>query len=320
MIAFATLLASLGVSIATIALPTLARSFPVALAELQWVVLAYLLAMTVTIVSAGRLGDLYGHRRVLLAGDAAHQTPPFLGQGMCQGLRDAGNLAWKLALVLQGHAADSLLDSYSSERVQATRENIVYGAKSTEFMAPPNHGFRLLREAALRLATEDAAVASLLNPRQSTPVEYVGSPLNLAAGESAFAGGARAGMPAPEAKLRGVAGDVHLTSRFGAGFVLLYFSGEGALPQDIAAMATAGRGGPASVKVIAISQGETAPDVLADELGQARERYGAGDGSAFLVRPDGYLMGRWKSASAADIAAALKPFQQQLAAGAAHAS
>jgi 3-(3-hydroxy-phenyl)propionate hydroxylase len=44
-------------------------------------------------------------------------------------------------------------------------------------MAPPNHGFRLLREAALRLATEDAAVAALLNPRQSTPVDYVGSPL-----------------------------------------------------------------------------------------------------------------------------------------------
>lgn len=67
-LAGATLLASLGVSISTIALPTLARAFPATLAELQWVVLAYLLAMTVTIVSAGRLGDLYGHRQVLLAG------------------------------------------------------------------------------------------------------------------------------------------------------------------------------------------------------------------------------------------------------------
>lgn len=67
-LAGATLLASLGISIATIALPTLARTFPAPLAELQWVVLAYLLAMTVTIVSAGRLGDLCGHRRVLLAG------------------------------------------------------------------------------------------------------------------------------------------------------------------------------------------------------------------------------------------------------------
>lgn len=64
----ATLLASLGISIATIALPTLARTFPVTLAELQWVILAYLLSMTVTIVSAGRLGDLYGPRRVLLLG------------------------------------------------------------------------------------------------------------------------------------------------------------------------------------------------------------------------------------------------------------
>lgn len=64
----ATLLASLGISIATIALPTLARTFPVTLADLQWVILAYLLSMTVTIVSAGRLGDLYGPRRVLLLG------------------------------------------------------------------------------------------------------------------------------------------------------------------------------------------------------------------------------------------------------------
>lgn len=55
-----------------------------------------------------------GH--VLLAGDSAHMTPPFLGQGMCQGLRDAGNLAWKLADVLQQRAPASLLDTYSAER------------------------------------------------------------------------------------------------------------------------------------------------------------------------------------------------------------
>jgi 3-(3-hydroxy-phenyl)propionate hydroxylase len=54
--------------------------------------------------------------RVFLAGDSAHQTPPFLGQGMCQGLRDAGNLAWKLAAAVRGRPAEALLDSYTQER------------------------------------------------------------------------------------------------------------------------------------------------------------------------------------------------------------
>jgi 3-(3-hydroxy-phenyl)propionate hydroxylase len=54
--------------------------------------------------------------RVFLAGDAAHQQPPFIGQGMCQGIRDVSNLAWKLETVLAGQADDSFLDTYAEER------------------------------------------------------------------------------------------------------------------------------------------------------------------------------------------------------------
>ena len=54
--------------------------------------------------------------RILLAGDAAHMTPPFMAQGMVQGLRDAANLAWKLARVLRQGAPEQLLDTYEAER------------------------------------------------------------------------------------------------------------------------------------------------------------------------------------------------------------
>lgn len=62
--------------------------------------------------------------RLLIAGDAAHQTPPFMGQGLCAGIRDAANLAWKLAEVIAGRADERLLDSYETERAPHAREFI----------------------------------------------------------------------------------------------------------------------------------------------------------------------------------------------------
>ncbi len=84
-LALSMLLASLGVSIANVALPTLARAFASPFQSVQWVILAYLLAVTVMSVAVGRLGDLVGHRRVLLAGLALF-TLASAACGLAQGL------------------------------------------------------------------------------------------------------------------------------------------------------------------------------------------------------------------------------------------
>jgi len=64
----------------------------------------------------GVFAEKWRDGRVLLAGDAAHQMPPFLGQGLCSGVRDAANLAWKLDAVLAGDAPEALLDTVQPER------------------------------------------------------------------------------------------------------------------------------------------------------------------------------------------------------------
>ncbi|MDP3354989.1 MAG: FAD-dependent oxidoreductase [Polaromonas sp.] len=239
--------------------------------------------------------DDYRHGRVFFAGDAAHLVPIFGVRGLNSGLDDAGNLAWKLAAVIEGRAADGLLDSYSTERVCAAHENIAYGAKSTEFMAPPDFAFKLMREATLRLAASDATLRPLINPRQSSPVAYEGSMLNAAQAGEWTSDLAAPGRPAPEALLAGPDGPLHLTRCFGRDLLCLVFT-DGALPDAIRALPKHG------VAVLAIEAG-------ADTLGQARQRYGLPDAAApalVLVRPDGYVMGRWRGLDPAPLLKALE--------------
>lgn len=236
--------------------------------------------------------ESYRHGRVLLAGDAAHLVPIFGVRGLNSGLDDAGNLAWKVARVLNGRSDASLLDSYSDERVHAARENMAYGAKSTEFMAPPNFAYALMREATLRLARNDASVRALINPRQSMPVLYADSPLNMVDGQAAWANDmAAAGAPAPEALL---ADGHHLTQRLGAGFVCLVFCPDE--QPDLSPLADLPSLG---IELLPVPPSST----------QAWQRYGLGtgvDAALVLVRPDAYVMGRWIGVDGAAMRRAIK--------------
>ncbi len=259
--------------------------------------------------------DAYRHGRVLFAGDAAHLVPIFGVRGLNSGLDDAGNLAWKLAWVIKGRADAGLLDSYSTERVHATRQNIDYGAKSTEFMAPPNFAFNLMREATLRLALDEPTVRSLINPRQSAPIAYTDSALN---GPSDFGGecpGAAPGLPAPEAHVDGG----HLTASFGQVFTLLWFGESTTVPADLSVFAQT-HAGSAQLRAIVPAGNTTSDGTLADTDGQAYQRYGAQAGTLYVIRPDGYVLARWRAPQPEHVRTVLAPFLQTAADGACHAS
>jgi len=97
--------------------------------------------------------DRWRQGRLLLAGDAAHLMPPFAGQGMCSGLRDAANLAWKLDLVLSDKATEAVLDTYTSERLPNVTAFIHFSIGLGKVICVADR-----REAAVRDASMTAAV------------------------------------------------------------------------------------------------------------------------------------------------------------------
>ncbi|MGW3407555.1 bifunctional 3-(3-hydroxy-phenyl)propionate/3-hydroxycinnamic acid hydroxylase MhpA [Streptomyces sp. NPDC000888] len=115
-----------------------------------------------------RIADRWRRGRVFLLGDAAHLTPPFVGQGLCAGLRDAYNLTWKLARVLQQGADERLLDTYESERKPHARHVIRLAVAMGWAMTGGQDGAAAIRRgvlgAAVRIPGVTAAVARDLSP------------------------------------------------------------------------------------------------------------------------------------------------------------
>lgn len=100
-----------------------------------------------------RVAEKFKVGRVLLAGDAAHITPPFVGQGLVSGLRDVANLAWKLSWVCDGRARPALLDSYDQERRPHAKAMIDLAKMMGRLVMPSNQAAAFLTHGLMSVMT-----------------------------------------------------------------------------------------------------------------------------------------------------------------------
>lgn len=231
--------------------------------------------------------------RVMLAGDAAHQVSPFGARGGNSGIQDAENLAWKLALVLDARAPESLLDSYHDERGYAADENVRIASRTTDFMTAKTALRARMRRAVLGLARDYPFARAFINSgRLSTPTVHRQSPLN--GPDDDFSGGPEPGAvcrnpPLPD-------GSGHLLDLLGRdlGFDALYFAGEAiddAASQALAAL----RALPVPVRAIVIG-GAAVPGLrnITDPDHKLAAAFDAGPGTIYLLRPDQHVAARWR--------------------------
>ena len=211
--------------------------------------------------------------RVIFAGDAAHQVSPFGARGANSGLQDTDNLCWKLKLVMEGKAPESLLDSYDSEQIHGADENILNSTRSTDFITPKSKMSRILRDAVLDLSEHYKFARPLVNSgRLSVPCTYDGSPLNS---PDAMTGPRRTrpGSPCPDAPL----GDNFLLPKLADRFTLLTIDADA----------------PDSFEEEGIEVTRLALSTKDDTTGALKSRYlGDYDSAVYLIRPDQHVAAR----------------------------
>lgn len=276
--------------------------------ELEWV--------SVYTFSCLRM-DSFRHGRVLFAGDSAHGVSPFGARGANSGIQDADNLAWKLKLVLNGQAPDTLLDTYASEREYAADENILNSTRATDFITPKSAISHTFRDATLKLAKTCPFARRLVNSgRLSVPAVLHNSPLNAPdkAGE-VFAGSVVPGAVCPDAPVRVSGRDGWFLQQIsGNAFAGVYFFKPGEVATDVAERLSALAQQPVPVNIVVVapkgSDVSTAEQsasltTVEDADGLLEQRFDAQPGSLYLLRPDQHVCGRWRTWTERDVIAAL---------------
>ena len=244
------------------------------------------------------------HDRVIFAGDSAHIVSPFGARGCNGGYADTDNLAWKLDLVLSGKATRSLLGSYNDEAIITADENILNSSRATDFMTPKGNISKVFRDAVLELAHDYPFARPFVNSgRLSTPVSYPNSVLNDRQSDE-FSAGPIPGSPCVDAPVMTSDGDGWLLSYLGDAFVAMVFCDD-----ETPAMRISNAFSDSTIPVRTLqvaSVGVPEADKVIDNSGLAAERYGATSGVTYLVRPDQYVAGRWRSMDFSKLRSALK--------------
>ena len=262
-----------------------------------------------------RVARRYRVGRVLLAGDAAHASTPFEGHGMNTGMQDSYNLGWKLALVVAGAAAETLLDSYEAER-RPVAQAIARSGDDAETRAEqrdPAARQALIQFLANPEGRRIAAVAEaeIAFGYQQSPIVDEAVPA-AGPGDCGTQIGFRVGDAAPlEGQER--ASCLHeLLSTDGHTLLLLLGDADSAaVDQGLALTRAAAEPYRPHVRAYVVTRsgrpGETAPDgLLYNPTGALHERLGAARPSLCLVRPDGHLGFRAAPPSAAKLQAHLR--------------
>lgn len=229
----------------------------------------------------------FRHGRVLFAGDSAHQVSPFGARGANSGMQDVDNLAWKLDLVINGLAPDSLLDSYTSERAYGADENILNSSRATDFLTPKSDTSKIFRNAVLKLAGQHAFARPLVNSgRLSVPCVYDGLELN---GCDALDGPAltRVGASCSDAPLD----EGFLLERLPGEFTLLSINASAPAIYEVDGI---------GVRHLALNTEQH------DPTGALAQRYlGEQTQALYLIRPDQHVAARWRDCSVDDVKAAI---------------
>jgi 3-(3-hydroxy-phenyl)propionate hydroxylase len=231
------------------------------------------------------------HGRVVFAGDSAHVVSPFGARGGNGGIQDVDNLVWKLAMVLDGRAPESLISTYDEERIHGADENILNSSRATSFMTPKTGMERIFRDSVLDLAGEHEFARRLVNSgRLSRPCSLAGMSLQTPAAGPGWVAPGTAMPDAPVANGR----DGWLLPHFGGGFTLMAVEAD--LPASL----------PAGVTPLLVSRDprhrSNASAFLLDHESMVAQRYGAGN--LYLVRPDQHVAARFSEPDAGAVAAA----------------